>query len=133
MSHVRIRNPELYANRTVQDWHYDVFPLDNWAIDLDLMGACSRCRQPLYLIEATTNGESKPTTILRSLAERANLAAFVIFHDVETKTVTHGRMVWPRTLDLAGPTVVKTMIHAIRQQHMTKHHNAIPNREKAAQ
>lgn len=81
-----ILNPDLYQDRTVQDWHRQLKdahgePLTKWkAIDLDLMGYCHICRDPLYLIESTTN-EQKATTVMRALARRAQLPAFVVLHN----------------------------------------------------
>lgn len=88
----RILNPELYADRTVQDWHRAKFPKDWSAMDLDLAGVCGKCKHSLYLIEATTNPQ-KHTTYLRALAEDSDVPALLVFH--KDKQVTSGRMVWP--------------------------------------
>lgn len=114
-----IQNRQLYADRTVQDWHRMSFPASDWAIDLDLMGACHRCRCPIYVIEATTN-PNKPTTILLELAKRAALAAVVIFHD--TATITSGRMIYPQRLDLRNESEVREHLAFIRMVHMQTHH-----------
>ena len=84
---LNIVNQELYADRTVQDWHRRVMSYDSDAIDVDLMGVCpvKWCRDPLYVIEATTN-PNKPATILRKLAEKATMAGIVVYHDTETIT-----------------------------------------------
>jgi hypothetical protein len=110
-----IVNAGLYADRTVQDWHRETFSRDAWAIDLDLMGACHRCRDPLYLIEATTN-PNKPVTILRKLAERANVAALIIFHD--THRVTGGRMIWPVSSTLWDASTLSANLLNIRRTHV---------------
>lgn len=90
-----IHNEDLYHDRTVQDWHRQAFDRDCWAIDLDLMGVCRSCRQPLYLIESTTN-PAKPTSILRNLGERAAVPALVVWHD--THNITGAQQVWPHPL-----------------------------------
>lgn len=120
MTPTQIQNPDLYANRTVQDWHREVFPADHWAIDLDLMGACSGCRRPLYLIEATTSPR-KSTSILRALAERASIPAYLIFFDVERGVVTGGRLIFPARgpLGRTEPQLRETFIR-IRRQHEEK-------------
>lgn len=84
---LQILNAELYADRTVQDWHRREMPRDADAIDLDLFGVCHRayCRDPLYFIEATTN-PNKPATILRRLAEKSKAYAFIVQHDTERLT-----------------------------------------------
>lgn len=92
MSPLKIVNPSLYADRTVQDWHRSTFGPQDDAIDLDLFGACHRCREPLYLIEGSTFAR-KPTTILVSLARRANVPAFLVLHN--RTTVVGGEQKWP--------------------------------------
>lgn len=109
-----ILNPTLYADRTVQDWHRESFPPDYWAIDLDLMGACNRCRQPLYLIESTTN-PNKPFTILENLAERANVPAVVVLHN--TNEVI-GAWVLKHRVVLEGVAVVGDYLRELRHFHL---------------
>ena len=116
-SHVDVRNVGLYQDRTVQDWHRDAFPSTYHAIDLDLMGCCHLCREPLYLIEATTNPE-KGYSILRRLALRSNLPGFVVYHDREQVTsalhINDGRR-----FNREG---FEQVIHKIRQHHAMKEH-----------
>lgn len=114
-----ILNPDLYQDRTVQDWHRERFPRQAWAIDLDLMGACHICREPLYLIEATTN-PNKPTTILKKLAKRADVPGLVIFHD--TTAVRSARMVHPRVNAYPDEGAVHGLLVAIRTYHFAHHH-----------
>lgn len=111
---MQIVNRELYQDRTVQNWHRTVFPANAWAIDLDLMGACSRCREPLYLIESTTNPD-KPVTILRRLAVKADLPALVIQHD--RNVVVRGRLIHPHSHDLANEEQVTAILTLIRAEH----------------
>jgi hypothetical protein len=84
---LNIVNADLYADRTVQDWHRVTMPHDADAIDVDLMGVCpvKWCRDPVYVIEATTN-PNKPATILRRLAEKAGMVGIVVYHNTETIT-----------------------------------------------
>ena len=84
---LHIQNQALYADRTVQDWHRRVMSYDSDAIDVDLMGVCpvKWCRDPLYVIEATTNPD-KPATILRKLALKAGMVGIVVYHDTEAIT-----------------------------------------------
>lgn len=128
----RIRDEALYYDRTVQDWHYKQLPDNHTAIDLDLMGACAVgwCRAPLYLVEATTNPD-KPTSILRALAQRATLPAFVVYHD--TLGVSGGRLVYapfPREPGAAREWVADDLLgilKAIRLAHMVTDHNYKPD------
>lgn len=77
-----IANETLYHDRTVQDWHRESFPSEYWAIDLDLMGVCKRCKKPLYLIESTTN-PNKPLSILSALAKELGIPGLMILHNTE--------------------------------------------------
>lgn len=110
----KILNEGLYQDRTVQHWHRNRFHSTWWAIDLDLCGACHRCKCPLYLIEATTN-RRKPHTILLSLARRADVPAFIVFHD--TKKVTGGVMIWPEKRIFGSESELATYIMKLRSNH----------------
>jgi hypothetical protein len=109
----------LYEDRTVQDWHRRVFGEDCWAIDLDLLGACRRCREPLYLIEATTN-PNKPTSILFNLARRAHVPALIIWHDREDPT--GARQIYPDRVDINAERLVG-FITDLRSQHVSECRN----------
>lgn len=119
MSPRHILNPALYADRTVQDWHRATFPADHWAIDLDLMGACHICRDPLYLIEATTN-PNKPTTILENLARRASTVAYVINH--QAGEVVGGQMLFPIRHTTPTREALERQIRSLRAWHMQQAH-----------
>lgn len=114
-----IQNHDLYQDRTVQDWHRESFPADHWAIDLDLMGACRRCRQPLYLIESTTN-PNKPSSILLRLAQRADIPAFVIYHD--TEHITSAKRIYPSHKIYGDAIQVQMALVVARLMHMNDHH-----------
>lgn len=125
---LQVVNRELYADRTVQDWHRSALPRDHDAIDLDLMGVCHRgyCRDPLYLIEATTNPD-KPATILRRLAERCGVFGIVVQHD--TETLTGIRVVFNpydgKTREIASEDVseaLRGLLVAIREDHDREAH-----------
>ena len=108
-----IINAALYADRTVQDWHRHSFPTNNWAIDLDLMGACNRCRLPLYLIESTTN-PNKPHTILDHLSRMSGVPALVVIHNCEHVTRAYAL----RTHSvLEGEDVVRAYLSELRAKH----------------
>lgn len=119
---LNIGNHTLYHDRTVQDWHRDTLPSSFMAIDLDLMGVCPRCKDPLYGIEATTN-PNKPVTILRQLARKADMAGIVAMHDTHGITgfrVVHDQSAakWP-TNPLETPEMqLSGYIHQLRHQHV---------------
>lgn len=75
-----INNPDLYFDRSLQLWHYS---LDSrWkGIDVDFMGSCSRCADPVYLIEGTGRTPAvKSARYLHALARRAGVPALVVRH-----------------------------------------------------
>lgn len=113
-------NEALYHDRTVQDWHRERFHHDAWAIDLDLMGACHMCADPLYLIEATTNPE-KHTSIIHQLAKRSQVPALLIVHDQEC--VRYAEIVYPRPrTTLNSETALTDYIVTLRQEHESEQH-----------
>ena len=124
---LQIMNAELYADRTVQDWHRRVMPADADAIDLDLFGLCHRgyCRDPLYFIEATTN-PNKPATILRRLALKADAFGIVVQHDTETITgfqvvADHHGMKHPQVWSESAGEALESLLSAIRADHDSRH------------
>lgn len=127
---LEVMNRELYADRTVQDWHRFSLPSDHDAIDVDLMGVCRRgfCRDPLYFIEATTN-PNKPATILRRLAEKAGGFGIVVVHDTNAIigfTIVHdpsrGRIT--ACFDDAESRL-SDILKAIRHNHSKTVHGAV--------
>lgn len=119
---LEIGNHALYHDRTVQDWHRNMLPPSFMAIDLDLMGVCPTCKNPLYGIEATTN-PNKPVTILRQLARKADMAGIVAMHD--THGITGFRVVhdhngtqMTHTTATTAETALSDYIHRIRFNHV---------------
>lgn len=128
---LQILNETLYHDRTVQDWHRRTMARDADAIDIDLMGVCHdfKCRDPLYIIEATTN-PNKPATILRRLAEKSEAVGIVAVHN--TETITGFRVVHDpfnlKSLQIASEdpeTVFKYFLAVIRVYHKNKFHPAV--------
>jgi hypothetical protein len=64
------------TDRRYQDWHYTL-PQDWDFIDLDGLDCCRRCREPLLLTESSKD-PNKATSIMRRLAERADVQAVLI-------------------------------------------------------
>lgn len=60
-------------------------------IDLDFLEYCQKCRAPLALIEIASghHGMIKPTTVLRKLAEHANIRAYLVLYDLDI-SAPHG-------------------------------------------
>ena len=120
MSPLEIRNSVLYLDRTVQDWHRRHFHQEDDAFDLDLYGACHVCRDPLYLIESSTNPD-KTTTATRKLAVRANCAAFLILHS--EGNIVGGRKISPVYGRLLKEAELIACLDAIRDHHMKTQHS----------
>lgn len=66
-------------------WHRAALSADCTAIDLDFLEYCRRCRAPLALIEIAKGHHNtpKPTTVLRHLAERAQVPAWLVLYDID--------------------------------------------------
>lgn len=58
-------------------WHRSL-PNRCSALDIDLVEYCGICSAPLALIETTAGVGFKPTTVLRALAARAGLPAYLV-------------------------------------------------------
>lgn len=74
-----VRNPAKYYDRTVQEWHATTLGRDCSAIDIDLMGFCRKCSEPLYLIEAAET-EQKSTRVVERLGLLAGIPALLVVH-----------------------------------------------------
>lgn len=75
---------ERYGQRdlTFSRWHRYALPDRVTAIDLDMIEYCQRCRMPLCLIETARDvgQESKSTTVMRELAQAANVVAVCVLY-----------------------------------------------------
>ena len=75
------------------EWHRGL-KNDLGYIDIDSVGICLKCKQPLYLAETTFDvGQAwKATTTTEKLARLANLPSFLIFYKVENDKVIKFRI-----------------------------------------
>ena len=75
---------------TFSQWHRSL-PDFCTAIDLDFLEYCQQCREPLALIEIAQGHFSipKPTTVLRMLAVKANIRAYLVMYELN-KQAPHG-------------------------------------------
>tara|TARA_B100000212_G_scaffold81330_1_gene58328 strand:+ start:476 stop:853 length:378 start_codon:yes stop_codon:yes gene_type:complete len=84
-----------YYNRGdhYSEWHRSL-KNDLGYIDIDSVGICLKCKQPLYLAETTFDiGQAwKATTTTEALARMANLPSFLIFYKVENNAVVSFRV-----------------------------------------
>ena len=121
MSATRVRNVQLYLDRTFQDWHFQTFDSSFSAIDLDLIGCCPRCDRTIYLIEATTNEQTKCTRFVKQLAIDVGAPALLAFH--HEGTVTGGRFIYspghPEAAghELDGPGQLEKALRKIKRKH----------------
>ena len=114
MSPQEIQNQQLYHDRTVQDWHRNSFPSDWWAIDLDLVGVCNKCRESLYFIESTTN-PNKATSILKRLAQKSGTTALIVYHS--NGLIMRGKVVFPDMLPLKSEEEISDYLRSVRDDH----------------
>lgn len=72
---------------TYSGWHRTLADHITY-IDIDACEYCQKCREPLILIElAKDYGQSnKATTVLRKLALKANISAYLIYYKMDDKT-----------------------------------------------
>ena len=73
---------ERYGSRdlTYSAWHRTLDPSLHY-IDLDAIEYCAQCKEPLALLELAQDvGQGwKATTVLRKLARKARLPAYLVF------------------------------------------------------
>jgi hypothetical protein len=89
---------------TYSSWHRRAEPSNRNVltyIDLDAIEYCHRCREPLALLELARDvGQTfKPTTVLKALAERADVPAYLVFYKPDESGNIIGfrmRQVYPR-------------------------------------
>jgi len=119
---LEIRNWALYHDRTVQDWHRESFPPDYWAIDLDLLGVCKFCKDPLYAIESTTN-PNKPLSILSTLVRKLGIPGLMILHK-------EGSIVWARRVGYSDERLTREQLEAAIGRLRESHYISCPKRHQ---
>ena len=87
------RNNYYNKGDAYSEWHRSL-KNDLGYIDIDSVGICLKCKQPLYLAETTFDvGQAwKATTTTEKLARLANLPSFLIFYKVKNKKVVKFRI-----------------------------------------
>ncbi len=87
------RNNYYNKGDAYSEWHR-ALKNDLGYIDIDSVGICLKCKQPLYLAETTFDvGQAwKATTTTEKLARLANLPSFLIFYKVENEKVVKFRI-----------------------------------------
>ena len=87
------RNNYYNKGDAYSEWHR-ALKNDLGYIDIDSVGICLKCKQPLYLAETTFDvGQAwKATTTTEKLARLANLPSFLIFYKVENDKVVKFRI-----------------------------------------
>ena len=113
----QVQNWEAYFDPTIRLWHRRALPRDCWAIDLDLVGACKVCRQPLYLIEATRNPD-KATSVLERFATMCDVPALIVWHD--DNGPTHARSLFPFEFKMNCEDDIVRYLSEIREYHKSK-------------
>jgi hypothetical protein len=71
-------------------WHRATFGDDAKALDVDLIGMCGRCDQPLYAYEATRSQGYKATKWLRQICLQQNVPGYlVVYSTTEPERCPH--------------------------------------------
>ena len=144
---------EVYGTRSLaySKWHRYFLDDNDKMIDLDGVDYCHLCFKPLVLIETAMDvGQpNKPTTVLRSLAEKSETLALCVLYTVSdgTNSLTgcectsralipycdHGisafrvRRVWPKpdnpwAWKCMTPREFRERLHQIRMIHLQAEH-----------
>lgn len=108
-------------------WHRRVFDDDAAALDIDLVGMCKRCNQPIYMIE-TTRADKKSTTWTEVIARKCQVPAFVVFYrEADDETGSFSRFdayslhYGARTF-LGGSYELSVVLNGLRQLHDQEDH-----------
>lgn len=117
-----VRNPDTYYDRVIQDWHMLNMPKDHDAIDLDLFGVCHSCRQPLYMIEGSSDPK-KATSILQALSRRTGTPGLLMLS--EDSVFTRWRLVGEPG-DWQDPAAAVKYLTLVRRAHDVVQHPRRP-------
>lgn len=78
---IRDRDKYEKGSKWFADWHRNQDDDSAGMIDLDGVGFCRQCSEPLYLVEATEGKTRKNATVTERLGELARLEVFVFYRD----------------------------------------------------
>lgn len=80
-------------------WHREPnLPHEAAYIDIDGCEYCRQCKEPVFLIEtAHKTGKPKATTVLRALAKRAGISAYLVRYEgcMSNESNVDIQQVWP--------------------------------------
>lgn len=113
---------ERYGDRdlTFSAWHRTLSN-DCTAIDVDFLEYCRYCRTPLALIEIARDvgQETKPTSVLAKLGERADVPVYCVLY-----TASDGRVVAARMRRVQpSPTKFRSMSEQDLRATITRFHD----------
>jgi hypothetical protein len=104
-------------------WHRSLEGDLDW-IDLDYVGYCHTCREPLFVMElARYVGQThKATTVTRKIADRLDVPALLVFYEKEGDAIVRFRVqrVAPRWSDTytVEPRGLEEWIRRQHDQHI---------------
>jgi len=115
---------ERYGTRDLaySAWHRILDPSLHY-IDLDAIEYCAQCKEPLALFELAQDvGQGwKATTVLRKLARKARLPAYLVFWKKEGDEIVQLRVreVWPcyGQENTMSPAEYEQWLLSLREQH----------------
>jgi len=119
---------ERYGRRdlTYSQWHRRVEPYTRSTlpyVDLDAVEYCHKCGEPLALLELAQDvgQEFKATTVMRKLAAKAGLPAYLVFYKKGRGGIIgfRVRQVYPRYTGFAAltPDEYVSFLHSLRAKH----------------
>lgn len=124
---------ERYGTRDLaySKWHRDAEPADQCTlpyVDVDSVEYCHLCKEPLALVETAQDvGQAfKATTVMRNLAAKGNLPAYLVFYrkDPATGGIDRFRLrqVYPcfTPWRMLTPGEYVTFLRSLRSKHTCK-------------
>ena len=77
-----VRDRDAYeSDKWFNDWHRDSLGNEASMIDLDGLGYCQRCQQPLYVVEATRSRMVKAAWVADRVAHDTGALLLVLYKD----------------------------------------------------
>lgn len=110
---------------TISAWHRRNFDDDQSAFDLDLIGVCKLCGNPLYVWE-TTRAADKNTTWTGRSAHRFNVPGYLVtyWHDPDGSLDMTVAQIYPAKRRIGGQIDLKYHIDQLRTAHRSIWHGS---------
>ena len=78
---VRDRDEYEHGSKWFADWHREALADLSTMIDIDCLGYCTICLEPLYIVEATRSKRRKTASVSEHLARSVRCLMYVVYRD----------------------------------------------------